>query len=87
MRSIFCTWNSYVSQLEEIKGVDSSVSFTLVFTDEEIEFSREQITFSNSHIEWEERLVLELLAPRPVSSMTPGTNLASSLAWSKHSKP
>ena len=46
----FHTWNSQVSQLEEINRVDNSTSFTLVFINKEINFCREQVTFSNSQV-------------------------------------
>lgn len=46
----FHTWNSQISQLEEINRVDNSTSFTLVFINKEINFCREQVTFSNSQV-------------------------------------
>lgn len=56
---IFHTWNSQILYLQEIMRVDSSVSFTLVFMDKEIDLCREQSTFSNSPLESEEGLVLD----------------------------
>lgn len=44
------------------------------------EVFREQMTFSNSHTKIEERLVVELLAPRPVPFVTPGS-LRCPLSW------